>query len=108
MPDEELVDYPDGVWLVELAPLADSALVETSLAAALGVRQQSGSLIDALKRRLDSSQLLVVLDNCEHLVEACAALAHDLLSGCEQLRILATSREPLKVAGEITWLVPGA
>ena len=104
---QEVVNYPDGVWLVELAPLADPALVETSLAAALGVRQQSGPMIDALKRRLDSSQLLVVLDNCEHLVEACAELAHDLLSSCDHLRILATSREPLKVAGEITWLVPG-
>lgn len=104
---EEVVNYADGVWLVELAPLTDPALVETSLAAALGVRQQSGPLIEALKRRLDSSQLLVVLDNCKHLVEPCAELAHDLLRSCDQFRILATSREPLKVAGEITWLVPG-
>ena len=104
---QEVVNYPDGVWLLELAPLADPALVETSLAAALGMRQQAGLLIEALKRRLDSLQLLVVLDNCEHLVKACAELAHDLLSSCDQLRILATSREPLKVAGEITWLVPG-
>ncbi|MBV8942180.1 MAG: hypothetical protein JO240_10635, partial [Solirubrobacterales bacterium] len=64
-------------------------------------------LMEALKRRLDSARLLIVLDNCEHLVEACAELAHDLLSSCERLRILTTSREPLKVAGEATWLVPG-
>jgi predicted ATPase/DNA-binding SARP family transcriptional activator len=104
---QEVGLFSDGVWLVELAPLADPALVETSLAAALGVRQQSGPLIEALKRRLDASQLLVVLDNCEHLVGACAELTRDLLSSCGQLRILATSREPLKVAGEVTWLVPG-
>ena len=104
---ESVGEYRDGVGLVELAPLADPTLVEASLAAALGVRQQSGPLIDALKRRLDASQLLVVLDNCEHLIEACAELAHDLLSSCERLRILATSREPLSVPGEVTWLVPG-
>jgi non-specific serine/threonine protein kinase len=101
-------EYPGGVRLVELAPLADAALVEASLAAALGVRQQSGApLIDALKRRLDRSRLLIVLDNCEHLVDACAELAHELLGSCEQLRILATSREPLGIPGEVTWLVPG-
>ncbi len=100
-------DYRDGVGLVELAPLADPSLVEASLAAALGVRQQSGPLIDALKRRLDASELLVVLDNCEHLVETCAELTHDLLTSCERLRILATSREPLNVPGEVTWPVPG-
>jgi predicted ATPase len=104
---EELDRRRDGVWLVELAPLADSALVETALAAATGVRQQSGSVIDALKRRLDRSQLLVVLDNCEHLIDSCAQLAHALLGACEQLQILATSREPLGIPGEVTWLVPG-
>jgi predicted ATPase/DNA-binding SARP family transcriptional activator len=104
---EAVGEYRDGVWLVELAPLADPALVETSLAASLGVRQQSGPLIEALKRRLDASALLVVLDNCEHLVETCAELAHDLLTSCERLRILATSREPLGVSGELTWPVPG-
>ena len=97
----------DGVWLVELAPLTDPALVETLLATALDVRQQASPLIDALKRRLAAAQLLIVLDNCEHLVQACAELAHELLSCCDQLRILATSREPLHVPGEVTWLVPG-
>ncbi len=104
---EAVGGYRDGVGLVELAPLADPALVEGSVAAAVGVRQQSGPLIQALKRRLDASQLLIVLDNCEHLVQACAELAHDLLTSCERLRILATSREPLGVPGEVTWLVPG-
>ncbi len=104
---EAVGEYRDGVTLVELAPLADPALVETSLAASLGVRQQSGPLIDALKRRLDGAELLVVLDNCEHLVNACAELAHDLLTSCERMQILATSRERLNVPGEVTWPVPG-
>ena len=100
-------EYPDGVWLIELAALADPALVGTSLAAALGVRERSGPPIEALKRRLRDWQVLVVLDNCEHLLDACAELAHELLSSCEGVRILATSRAPLKIAGEVTWQVPG-
>ncbi len=102
-----LADFPDGVWLVELAALADRSLVGKSLAMALGVREERGPLIDTLKSRLRSARLLVVLDNCEHLVDACAELAHGLLSACEGLRILATSREPLNIAGEVTWPVPG-
>jgi predicted ATPase/DNA-binding SARP family transcriptional activator len=95
-----------GVWLVELGPLADPALVATSVAAAVGVRERSGGVVEALKRRLRDSDLLLVLDNCEHLIDACAALGGELLSGCERLRILATSREPLRIVGEVTWPVP--
>jgi DNA-binding SARP family transcriptional activator len=80
--------YPDGVWLVELAPLSDPALVASATVGALGIRAQAGSLVDALKRSLRDSHLLVLLDNCEHLLDACAELAHELLSTCEQLRIL--------------------
>jgi predicted ATPase/DNA-binding CsgD family transcriptional regulator len=102
-----LEDYPDGVWLAELASLADPTLVSQAVAAALRVRERPGrpllaTLADALRCR----QLLLVLDNCEHLVEACAALADSLLRACPRLRILATSREPLGVAGEAVWRVP--
>ena len=104
---QELDRYRDGIRLVELAPLADPALLAGALAAALGVRQQDGSPTDALVRALDASEWLMVLDNCEHLIDACAELAHTLLRRCERLRILATSREPLRIAGEVTWPVPG-
>ena len=77
------------------------------MAEALGVRERSGGVLEALQRRLRDAQLLVVLDNCEHLVGACAELAYELLRTCERLRILATSREPLKILGEVTWRVPG-
>lgn len=100
-------DYPDGVWLVELAALADPALVAKTLAVTLGVRQEKDPPIQALRRRVGSARMLVVLDNCEHLVQACAELAHALLTTCEGLRILATSREPLKGTGEVIWPVPG-
>ncbi len=98
--------YSDGVWLVELAALADPALVSQALAAAVEVREQPGrdmlaSLVDALRQR----QMLLVLDNCEHLIEACAALAEQLLRACPILTILATSREPLGIPGETTWPV---
>ncbi|HEY6396954.1 MAG TPA: BTAD domain-containing putative transcriptional regulator, partial [Solirubrobacteraceae bacterium] len=103
---ERLGDYPDGVWLAELAALADPSLVGKAVAAALGVREEPAPVIETLQRTLRSARLLVVLDNCEHLIGDCAELAHGLLSACEGLRILATSREPLKIAGEVTWPVP--
>jgi predicted ATPase len=104
----DLVDaYPDGVWLVELAPLADPALVPEAVAAAFGVHQQpSRPILDSLVARLKPRHLLLILDNCEHLVEACARLADTVLSACPGLRLLATSREPLRVEGEILWRVP--
>jgi predicted ATPase/DNA-binding CsgD family transcriptional regulator len=99
--------FPHGVWLVELAALADPALVSPSVATALDIREQPGvpvmaSLADALRSR----ELLLVLDNCEHLVDACAALAETLLRACVRLRILATSRESLRIEGETSWRVP--
>jgi non-specific serine/threonine protein kinase len=105
---EELVsEYADGVWLVELAPLADPALVAGVVAQALGLREEPGRpvlavLADHLKERC----LLLVLDNCEHLVGACAEMAEMLLRACPHLRILATSRETLEVPGEATYRVP--
>ena len=91
----------DGVWLVELAPLQDPALAAAVVATALGVREQPGEpAAGALARVLARRQLLLVLDNCEHVIGAAAALCAGLLSACDDVRILATSREPLAVAGE--------
>ena len=96
--------YPDGAWLVELAPLSDPALVPQAVAAALGVREQPGHpLTETLSNHLGSKRTLLVLDNCEHLIEACARLVDALLNSCSGLRILATSREALGVAGETNW-----
>src|SRR5262249_21264885 len=99
--------FPDGVWLVELAPLADPALVPQTVASALGVREQPGRpLAETLADHLKPKTLLLILDNCEHLLTACAQLAESLLRGCPQLRILASSREGLGIAGERTYRVP--
>ena len=87
--------YPDGVWLVELAQVTDAALVPHRVAAALGVRGTADqSISDALADALRNAQVLLVLDNCEHLLDPCAALADLLLRECPELQILATSREP--------------
>ena len=99
--------FKDGAWLVELASLSDPALVPQAVASVLGVREQPGrSLTKTLFNHLKPKELLLVLDNCEHLVEACAELAEALLRTCPSLRILATSREALGTAGETRWLVP--
>jgi predicted ATPase/class 3 adenylate cyclase/transcriptional regulator with XRE-family HTH domain len=99
--------YPDGVWLVELAPLADPALVVQAVAQTLGPREEAGrSLRETLLAHLRERHLLLVLDNCEHLVSACAALALALLQGCPSVRIQATSREELGVPGERLYRVP--
>jgi predicted ATPase/class 3 adenylate cyclase len=104
---ELMDDFRDGVWLVELGRLSDGRLVPQAVAQTLGVREQAGRpLDDTLLDDLADRQLLVVLDNCEHLVKACAQLARTLLVGCPGLRILATSRQRLAVAGEAAWLVP--
>src|SRR6266705_6470570 len=98
--------YPDGVAWVELAPLSNPELVPHHVADALGVRRDGiRSAGDALLEALREWDALLVLDNCEHLVEACARLAEALLRGCPRLRILATSREALGIGGERAWLV---
>ena len=102
-----LKHYPDGVWLVELAPLSDPALVASAMAASVGIRAQAGTVVEALKRSLRDSHVLIVLDNCEHLIDACADVAHELLRNCERLRVLVTSREPLGITSEVAWPVPG-
>ena len=104
---DALDDYPDGVWFVELAPLSDAALVPHAVASVLGVRDEPGASVhDALARYVADRRLLLVLDNCEHLVEACAVMAKRLLEAGPQLRILTSSREPLHVLGETTFPVP--
>jgi predicted ATPase/DNA-binding CsgD family transcriptional regulator len=105
---EQGVDsYPDGVLLAELAPLADAALVPQVVARAVGVREQAGEPItQTLKQALRFRRMLLLLDNCEHLAQACAELAEDLLGACPDLRILVTSREPLGTSGEVAWRVP--
>jgi predicted ATPase/DNA-binding CsgD family transcriptional regulator len=93
--------FADGVWLAELAQVADPAQVPSAVAAVLGVRERPGELTaDAVARVLARQQLLLVLDNCEHVVGAAAALCAGLLPACDDVRVLATSREPLHVAGE--------
>ena len=104
---DALEAYPDGVWLAELAALADPALVPQAVAAAIGVREEPGRpLLATLTDALRPKRLLLVLDNCEHLVEACARLADGLLRACPTLTVLATSREALGLAGETVWRVP--
>jgi len=93
--------FADGVWLAELAPVRDPALVPSVVAAALGVRDQPGiPAAQALARVLARRQLLLVLDNCEHVIGAAAGLCAGLLASADDVRVLATSREPLRVAGE--------
>jgi predicted ATPase len=97
----------DGVWLVELAGLGDPELVAAETACALGLTLPSQRpALEGLGAQLSQSRRLLILDNCEHLIAACAGLAEHLLGTCSGLRILATSREPLRVPGEVTWRVP--
>jgi predicted ATPase/DNA-binding NarL/FixJ family response regulator len=100
-------DFPDGTWFVELGDLRQPDLVVSRVASAIGVSEEPGRpLLDTLADALRSRQLLLALDNCEHLIEACAQLCQRLLASSPGLRLLATSREPLRVAGERVWQVP--
>ena len=99
--------FADGVWLVELAPLTDPSLVPQTVALVLGVREEPGrALHEALLAAVGARRMLLVLDNCEHLIGACADLADAVLRACPSLHLLATSREALGIAGEATWIVP--
>lgn len=99
--------HPDGVWWVELARLEGSALLAAAVITATGSSEVPGRpVLDTLLERLRRRRTLVVLDNCEHLLAECAELADVLLRACPSLTILATSRAPLRVPGEITWRVP--
>jgi predicted ATPase/DNA-binding CsgD family transcriptional regulator len=99
--------YPDGVWLVELAPLSEEALVPKAVAEAFEVSERPDEpLVDTLTEVLGGREMLLVVDNCEHLLEATARLVDVLLDSCPNLRVLATSREGLGVEGEVRWPVP--
>ena len=99
--------YPNGVWLVELAPLSEGALVPKEVAEALGVPERPAQpLDDTLAEVLRDRELLLLVDNCEHLLEATARLVDGLLDSCPHLSILATSREAIGVEGETRWPVP--
>ncbi len=98
---EVLDDYPDGVWFVELAPVADARLVRQAVASVLGVKEEAGRpVLEALLKFVKDRRLLLLLDNCEHLAQACAELARQLLESGPHVKILASSREHLNIRGE--------
>jgi non-specific serine/threonine protein kinase len=100
-------DYPDGVWFIELAPLPDPRLVPQAVASALGVVEESGRPVqEALVKHVRDRKLLLILDNCEHLALAAAELAKALLQAGPQVKVLATSRESLRLSGETSFSVP--
>lgn len=101
--------FPDGVWFLDLAPLADPALLPNTLAEVLDLQQTGGSSLsipELIISYLGTRTTLIIFDNCEHLIDSCAQLVDSLLKSCERLQILATSREALRVAGERTYRVP--
>jgi predicted ATPase/class 3 adenylate cyclase len=104
---ERLTDFKDGVWLIELAPLTDPVLIIFAIASVFNIREVQGvSLSDLVVDYLRARQPLLILDNCEHLVEACAQAAEQLLHLCPQLKIIASSREALGIPGEVVFRVP--
>jgi predicted ATPase/class 3 adenylate cyclase len=106
----EVIDsFPDGVWFLELASVSDPALVPNTLANLLGLRESAETkqtMSELICGYLQSRKVLLIFDNCEHLIESCARFADLLLRSCKQLKILASSREALGVAGELAWHVP--
>jgi predicted ATPase/TolA-binding protein len=105
--NESLTSYSDGVWLVELAPILDPLLVPRTTAIAIGLREEpQRPVIDMLCDYLREKKILILLDNCEHLVDACAQMANKILQAAPHVRILASSREALGIAGEVTYRVP--
>jgi predicted ATPase len=103
----KVIDFPDGVYFVDFSGLADPGLVPRHVAAALEVHEQGDTdLAQLLVARLRERELLLLLDNCEHVLETCAELAHHLLSTAPKLRVFATSREPLGAPGELDYPVP--
>ena len=100
-------EFADGVWYVDLAPITDPDVVPVTVARALGLPDQPGqAAIDVVQRFVRDRRMLMLLDNCEHLLDASAELIIALLSGCPGLTLLATSREPIGVPGEVSWRVP--
>lgn len=104
---EQLEIFSHGVWFVELAPLTDPELISRTILSTMGlIEQRKKNSADVLKEYLQSRQILILLDNCEHLIDACARLVNELLSAAPGLKILASSREALGVGGEVTYPVP--
>ena len=104
---DSIKKFKDGVYWMELVGLQDGTLIAQEIAQALDVREVSNQpMIESLKSHLKSKDALLVLDNCEHLIEACAQTVEALLAACPKLKILATSRERLDLFNETTWNVP--
>src|SRR5262249_40880754 len=102
-----LPEFRGGVWLIELAAVSDPTLVDQTLADALGVREEgSCPLRESIRHYVGGRTGLLVVDNCEHLLDGCGPTVGALLRACPGLRVLATSRAPLGVPGEIAWRVP--
>jgi predicted ATPase/DNA-binding CsgD family transcriptional regulator len=100
-------EFPDGAWYAELADLTNPDLVVSHVASAIGIAEERGRpMLDTLSDALRDRRTLLALDNCEHLADACARLCQRLLASAPELRLLTTSREPLRVAGEVVWQVP--
>ncbi|HSG42228.1 MAG TPA: adenylate/guanylate cyclase domain-containing protein, partial [Anaerolineales bacterium] len=104
---DQLALYPDGVWIIELAPLADPILITQTIASVFGLRESPDRpLMDLVTDYLRAKSALLILDNCEHLIDACARITESLIQACANLKILASSREALGVSGETTYRVP--
>lgn len=101
-----LSEFPDGVWFVDLVPVPDPARLLDAVTSALGIREDTGRSLLSVLSRIKHGRVLLVLDNCEHLVDAVAELAVTLLGACPNLTVLSTSREALGAAGELVWRVP--
>jgi predicted ATPase len=100
-------EFADGVWLIDLAPVSEPELVVQQMAAVFGIREQANrSLMESLKEQLQGKELLLLVDNCEHLIDAVNRRIGGLLAGTEKIRVLATSREPLHLPGEVPYRVP--
>jgi predicted ATPase/class 3 adenylate cyclase len=105
--EDVLEDYSGGAWLIELAPVTDPVAVSRTVASTLRVRDQPGqSIVDLLVDYIRSTQMLLLLDNCEHLIDACASLCDRLLHAAPTLKVVATSREPMGISGEAIFRVP--
>ncbi len=105
---QEVLDvFADGVWLVELAALSDPQSIERAVASALGMREQAGvTMVQMLSNVVRDKQMLLIVDNCEHLLSVCVTLISQLLAAAPRLRVLTTSRSPLQIEGEVVYRVP--
>ncbi|HVE92100.1 MAG TPA: hypothetical protein VNE62_07355 [Actinomycetota bacterium] len=99
-------NFPDGIWFIDLSAVSVPSDVETVVASTLGFTPDPGPTTSSLASRLADTKALLVVDNCEHVIDACATLVHSLLAGTRDMRILATSRQSLEVDGELVWRVP--